>query len=294
MWMWIVAAATAVWLCLRSAFERKVFTTDVYELRSEKVTKEYTFAFLSDLHDNKFGPGQRRLLAAIDRVRPDAVLIGGDMMVVKQGVEIENALYFLKRLARRYPVYCGNGNHENRLDRDRRHYGDRYDRYVSGLTAAGVTYLSDASAVFDGEVQISGLDLPRKYYRKRCPSLLADGFISRRLGQADGRRFQILLVHSPKFFDAYCSWGADLALTGHYHGGTIWLPFLGGVMTPQYEFFRKDCQGLHKKGKRCMIVSRGLGTHSINLRLNDRAQLVVVKVRPGQEVKGSGQKAGRG
>ena len=83
-WMVITATAAAVWLCLRSLYERSVFSTDVYELRSDKVTKERTFVFLTDLHDNCFGPGQRRLLAAIDRVKPDAVLVGGDMMIVKK------------------------------------------------------------------------------------------------------------------------------------------------------------------------------------------------------------------
>ncbi len=279
-WMLITAAAAAVWLCLRSVYERKVFTTDVYELQSEKVTKEYTFVFLTDLHDNCFGKGQRRLLAAIGRAKPDAVLIGGDMMIVGERVEIEPAMDFVKKLASRFRVYYGNGNHENRLDRNRGRYGDVYDRYRSGLAESGVVWLADETIPFNDEVCISGLDLDRKYYRHRCSDELAPGYIERHLGAADRSRYQILLAHSPKFFDAYERWGADLTLAGHYHGGTIWLPFLGGVMTPQFEFFRKECQGLHCKNKGVMIVGRGLGTHSVNLRLNDMSQLVVVKVRP--------------
>lgn len=279
-WMLITAAAAAVWLCLRSVYERKVFTTDVYELQSEKVTEEYTFVFLTDLHDNCFGKGQRRLLSAIGRAKPDAVLIGGDMMIAGERVEIGPALDFVKKLASRFRVYYGNGNHENRLDRDRGRYGDVYDRYRRELAESGVIWLSDETALYNDEVCISGLDLDRKYYRHRCPDELAPGYIERRLGAADRRRYQILLAHSPKFFDAYAKWGADLTLAGHYHGGTIWLPFLGGVMTPQFEFFRKECQGIHRKENGVMIAGRGLGTHSVNLRLNDMSQLVVVKVRP--------------
>ena len=279
-WMLITAAAAAVWLCLRSVYERKVFTTDVYELQSEKVTKEYTFVFLTDLHDNCFGKGQRRLLTAICRAKPDAVLIGGDMMIAGERVEIEPAMDFVKKLASRFRVYYGNGNHENRLDRNRGRYGDVYDRYRSGLAESGVVWLSNETMPFNDEVCISGLDLDRKYYRHRCSDELAPGYIEGHLGAADRRRYQILLAHSPKFFDAYERWGADLTLAGHYHGGTIWLPFLGGVMTPQFEFFRKECQGIHRKDNGVMIAGRGLGTHSVNLRLNDMAQLVVVKVRP--------------
>ncbi len=279
-WMLITAAAAAVWLCARSVYERKVFKTDVYEMRSEKVTGEHTFVFLTDLHDNCFGKEQRRLLNAVGRIKPDAVLIGGDMMIAKKKGEIGAALLFVKRLAARFPVYYGNGNHENRLDHDRGRYGDAYDRYVEELKKAGVVWLSDESAVFDGEIRISGLNLDRRYYRHRCADRLAPGYIGKRLGEADRRRYQILLAHSPKYFDDYEKWGADLTLSGHYHGGTVWLPFTGGLMTPQFEFFRKDCQGLHRRNRSVMIVGRGLGTHSVNVRLNDMSQLMVVKVKP--------------
>ena len=59
MWKMVMAAGAAVTgCCLRSSYERKNFVTDVYELTSEKVTRERRFVFLSDLHDNCFGRGQ--------------------------------------------------------------------------------------------------------------------------------------------------------------------------------------------------------------------------------------------
>ena len=92
-------------------------------------------------------------------------------------------------------------------------------------------------------------------------------------------KFQILLCHSPLFFDACRKWGADLTLSGHFHGGTIRLPYLGGVMTPQFQFFLPWCAGTFEENGKTMIVSRGLGTHSINIRLNNKPQLVVVDLK---------------
>lgn len=43
--------------------------------------------FLSDLHDNVYGTDNEPLVAAIRAFKPDAVLIGGDMMICK-GKEI--------------------------------------------------------------------------------------------------------------------------------------------------------------------------------------------------------------
>ena len=76
---------------------------------------------------------------------------------------------------------------------------------------------------------------------------------------AKGRNdFQVLLAHNPVFFDAYAGWGADLTLCGHFHGGTIRIPGLGGVMTPQYQFFLPWCAGRFDADGKTMIVSRGL------------------------------------
>ena len=97
---------------------------------------------------------------------------------------------------------------------------------------------------------------------------------------SDHDRFQILLAHSPLYFEQYADWGADLTLSGHFHGGTIRLPLLGGVMTPQYQFFLPWCGGEFEKDGRKMLVGRGLGTHSINIRLNNISQLLVIKLLP--------------
>lgn len=50
-------------------------------------------------------------------------------------------------------------------------------------------------------------------------------------------------------------------------------------MTPQFHFFLDCCGGCLKTEGKTMIVSRGLGTHSINIRLNNRPELVTVKVK---------------
>lgn len=263
---------------LRSEYEKRHFVAEEFEIRSEKIRRERTAVFLSDLHNQEFGPGNRELLGEIDRIRPDLVLIGGDMMTVKKTCDTGPALHLVERLAARYPVYYGNGNHETRMERRADRYGDAYRRYLQAILRAGVIYLSDSTAV-DGDLAITGIDLPKKYYKKFRPARLTDRAVEKLAGPADRERFQILLAHSPLFFDAYSRWGADLTLAGHFHGGTIRLPILGGVMTPQYQFFLPCCGGEFERDGRKMIVSRGLGTHSIPIRFNNKPQLVVVHLK---------------
>lgn len=269
-------AAAAAGLVARSEYEKKHFVTERYRITSDKIKdKEYNFVFLSDLHNNEFGPGSCKLLTAIEAIRPDAVFIGGDMIIAKGDGELEPALRLVEALAARYPVYYGNGNHEERLDREREVYGSRYDGFMARLQAAGVHYLSDRSEAFGEDIRITGANLDESYYRHRFTiPKLPEGELERRVGKASKDRFQILLFHSPLFFDDCRRWGADLTLSGHFHGGTIRLPLLGGVMTPQYQFFLPWCAGRFDRDGRTMLVSRGLGTHSINIRLNDRPQLM--------------------
>lgn len=270
-------------LLIRSQYERDCLSTEYETIPSPKIRSEKRLAFLTDLHNKEFGPGNRRLIEAIDRARPDLILVGGDMMVSKGAPGVEIPMELLKNLSERYPIYYGNGNHENRMDWEREVYGDQLDSYRKELTKLGVHYLEDKTELVGEDLAISGVDLEHRYYRKLllergCP--LEEGYLEKRLGEAAQDRYQILLLHSPMFFSEAVQWGADLTLSGHFHGGTIRLPILGGVMTPQYQFFLPWCAGSFERDGKRMVVSRGLGTHSINIRLNNKPQLVILDLAP--------------
>ena len=268
-----------------SAMERRSLTVQRYTVFTEKpLGKERKLVFLSDLHDASFGEENARLFSVIRAEEPDAVLTGGDIMTVKRTADITKAARFMRKLAAEWPVYAADGNHETRLGRDRGRYGDLYDEYMEELLSAGVRVVNDCSAMLGERVRISGITLGEEWYAKfRVPEMRAS-FLEDRLGPARRDYFQILLIHSPMYQDAASAWGADLSLAGHFHGGTIRLPGGIGLMTPQYQFFRREVTGMHVSGGSAMIVSPGLGTHSINLRINNRPQVVVVKLAEKRQI----------
>lgn len=197
-------AAAAAFLA-RSEYERKALSLEEVSVETDKITRDWTFVFLSDLHENTFGRDNERLLAAIDAVKPDAVLSGGDLIVTKKGrakTAVSEAL--LARLAARYPVYCGNGNHENRMVWNRKEYGGNYERYIGRLKEMGIICLSDQSAVLKKEVRISAVNLDPCFYKKANSGKLSSmepEYVEKKLGPAAGKDcFQILLAHSPLFF----------------------------------------------------------------------------------------------
>ena len=271
--------------CLaRSRYERDCLVTEKYRIASEKIHGQgKTIVFLTDLHNKEFGEENSRLLETVRKVKPDAVLFGGDGMVAKRGnSDVRIPLALLTELAKEFPVYCGNGNHESRMLWKSEIYGETYENYRTALENAGIRYLSNEAADLDSDIRVYGLDLPKIAYLPRSGEI-PEGLLKETMGEPDPEKFCLLLAHSPLFFEEYAAWGADLTLSGHFHGGTIRLPLVGGVMTPQYQFFYPRCAGYFElpgrgREKSRMIVGRGLGTHSINIRLNDKPQVVVVRL----------------
>ena len=103
------------------------------------------------------------------------------------------------------------------------------------------------------------------------------------LGKGETENFQILIAHNPVFFQDYRNWGADLVVSGHLHGGIIRIPGLGGLITPQAKLFPKYSGELTKEEESYIAVSRGLGSHTVNIRLFNEAEIVALELKPEQE-----------
>jgi uncharacterized protein len=278
------AALTGAAALARSEYERTHLDVVRYDITTDKLGSAWNgfkAVFLSDLHDNSFGSENEELLAAIENEQPDIVLIGGDMLVVKEWAKPDFAPFarLYHQLVAKYPVYYAFGNHEQRMKEEQQTYLGWWEAYREVLKSSGMKILVNKSAVITKEgtsMRISGITIPRECYRKgRIPAPSA-GYLNHKIGKASSTDFELLLAHTPTFAKTYADWGADLVVSGHFHGGTIRIPGLGGVMTPQLQFFSPLARGSVTEGNTRIIVSGGLGTHSINVRLNNLPQVVVL------------------
>lgn len=257
------------------------FVVRKYTFSSDKVKKEITFAFLSDLHDKKYGKNNSKLLDAIDKVKPDALLVGGDMIVASPEETNTNAKELMNTLAQKYTVYHGMGNHEYRSDLYREKYGEMYDEYSKPLMERGVIFLRNKAVLLeDYNIEIRGVEIDRKYYKRFTVRHMDDSCMEEILGKNEGTHYEILLAHNPDYFKQYKDYGADLTLSGHVHGGLVRMPFFGGIASPAVRFFPKYDGGLFTKEKSNMVVSRGLGTHTLPVRIFNPAELVVIHLKP--------------
>ncbi len=237
--------------------------------------------FLSDLHGKRYGTGNQELIRAVKHEKPDYILVGGDLVTRSNPKTDAIALELIRQLVKICPVYLANGNHEQKMRICTEEYGDRYEKYMVAVQEAGVHVLESASEEVSMKgvpVQISGLELPVKCYARFFAQKLQIQDVRDAIGEPKEGCYQILLAHTPVFMPVYQKWGADMTLSGHLHGGIIGLPGIGGLITPQAVLFPKYAGGIYREGKHIGIVSRGLGTHTVNLRFCNPAELVSVSL----------------
>ena len=285
----VIALIALIIICVLIIYhDTHSFVVRNYELKSDKVKGNFKFVFLSDLHGYVFGKNNEKLIAAIDEINPDAVICGGDMFTAhaKDGkIKYEPGFDLVKNLARKYKVYYANGNHEYKVKTFTKEYGNFYDRYRSRLSKEGVVFLENDSVEFaDKNIRITGLDLDLDYFRKVVKKRMESGLLERFVGDINGKekkRFQLLIAHNPQYFENYASWGADLTMSGHVHGGIVRLPILGGVISPSIALFPKYDGGLYRKGDKTMILGRGLGTHTIHVRFFNPGEVCTVNIKGG-------------
>lgn len=282
---WLILIAVILVICILECIrEVNAFQITRYRVTTKKLNgleRECKMVFLSDLHNNSYGKENERLITAIAEQKPDIILIGGDMLVGKANRSYEVAEKFVSKLSEFCPVYYVNGNHEFRMKIYTQTYGDSFALYKSKLESAGVKFLENNHVNFkwgNQEIQIYGLEIPKEGYKKFVKTNLSLEQIEETIGVADNDKCQILLAHNPGYIETYKQWGADIILSGHLHGGVVRIPRIGGVISPQFRLFPKYSGEYTKEGDTSIVVSKGLGTHTINVRFLNPAEIVVLHV----------------
>ncbi|NLK27428.1 MAG: hypothetical protein GX306_03680 [Clostridiales bacterium] len=317
-----IAVGLILLLILWSQIEQTLLVTSKYKIRSEKLNHgvQLRFVVLSDLHNHSLGKNNEKLIHKVDSIRPDFIVIAGDLITKRQACYPSNAFTLLKNLSKKYKIYYGYGNHElyfERLlddidnlqsdDTDRKRREALYSTWVeykSQLKKLGIIFLENQSlsvhlssdkstidhdrgnsnsmsAVNDGEsmLMIHGLSLSTQFYKRGERETLTQETLTASLGEPKDDSFHLLIAHNPIYFNEYTTWGANLTISGHVHGGLVRLPFFGGLISPQIALFPKFDAGRFTKDGKDMIISRGLGTHSCMLRLFNPPELVIISLQ---------------
>ena len=231
---------------------------------------------ISDLHDQRFGPWQPRLLQYVRESHPDIIVVTGD--VTRDGdyraPDLRNLAGQLVSIA---PTYFVTGNHERHLA--------KMPGLLSDLETAGVKVLrNETAAVTRGgqQIQVVGIDDPMLFLQEalsfRAGFQLWKDELTRLRSAVPADRFTILLSHRPEFLRLYSRLGFDVVFTGHAHGGQIRIPGIGALYAPEQGKFPKYTDGVKYMDQTTEVISRGLGGSWFPVRVFNRPEVVVVKL----------------
>lgn len=222
-----------------------------YDVAVPRALKGLRIAVISDLHaGTPYIDTAKidRIVAMTNDVNPDLILLAGDYGVGKtwgaRRMPIEQIAAHLKPLHARLGVYAVLGNHDAR----------RGVRYTDAFQAAGIPMLRNRHVALPGQITLAGID---DYYTYADPALALSGVA----------HDAICLAHAPDQFPKLPP-ACALTISGHTHGGQVWLPFLGrpAVGRVASRYGQRYAIGVIRENGKTLFVSPGIGTSGVAVR----------------------------
>lgn len=225
---------------------------------------------MADLHVHRLGNPPRRVAKIVDqinRLRPDLIVIAGDFVGgnwIRTSYSAQEAVAPLGRLRAPLGVYAVLGNHDSDVGEG---------KVAKALRDLGVKVLIN-EAVRVGPLALGGIDgrvlrTAKEWQARR------DAFYVR-LARTPG--VKVLVAHRPDEANWAPPW-VPLVLAGHTHCGQIVLPLIGALRTGSDFGDRYRC-GVVREGPRVTIVTAGVGTSKVPIRIGAPPDVWLVTIRP--------------
>jgi len=230
--------------------------------KNGRALRSLNIAVASDIHLGTIVCKSKleRIVARINSLKPDLVLLPGDVVDEDIGPVIRNNLgETLRKIESKFGVLAITGNHE---------YIGGVEPACAYLTEHGVTMLRDSSVkIGDGVYVVGREDISIRGFTGKTRKPLAE------LMTAVDKSYPVILMdHQPFRLEEAEANGIDLQLSGHTHHGQLW-PF-NFITKKVYEL----SWGYKKKGNTHYYVSCGVGTWGPPIRTGNRPEIVNIKL----------------
>lgn len=234
---------------------------------------------LTDLHNRVFGKDNQRLINAVMEQSPDIIVMTGDM-ISEDNEDLNIIISLVNHLSKTVPIYYSLGNHETAYSRQ---FNEDLISCIENAGAIVLNYRYEDIIIKGNEMRIGGY-----YGYYGVPHMNTDDKDAREVMKMFSEEFEnttkykLLLCHIPT---SWLDWNrineypVDLVLCGHYHGGQIRIPFLGGLFAPYVGWFPKYTKGLFIGERANCILSTGLGSGYKIPRINNPPEIVIIDLK---------------
>lgn len=227
---------------------------------------------LSDLHNCSYGKNNASLVERVKACKPDVVLVTGDMINKYQAVN-EEMYELFAQLAKVCPCIYSLGNHELK---ERKKNPERFSDYIHKVQNCGIIVSDNERhkiTIKNKSILFASYSSDLQQYKRR--NLGTQNKTSAAIPCADGEEIAILLSHDPELREEYVATAYSVIFSGHLHGGIVRIPGWRGIISTRFVMFPAYDGGCYSLDDRhVLVVSRGLGSHTIKFRLFNRPELV--------------------
>jgi predicted MPP superfamily phosphohydrolase len=258
-----VAAAVTILAGFYNTLHPRINTIAIDIPKSAGGRTTLDIALVTDIHLGTIISNSRlqRMVDMVNVIRPDVVLLAGDIVDEDLAPVIENNLgEILRTIRSKYGTYAVTGNHE---------YIGGVEQACGYLEEHGIIVLRDRAVLVDDSFYLVGReDLSvTQYLGMRRKSL---GSIMEEVNKALP---VILMDHQPLRLSTAARHGVDLQLSGHTHHGQLW-PF-NFITALIYEVSR----GFRQINGTNYYVSCGFGTWGPPARVGNVPEVVHIQLR---------------
>lgn len=242
-----------------SAFiEPNLLIVKNYSLISDKIQKEpirvvqFTDTHLGDFFSLK---QLQRVVDKINEQDADLVFFTGDLIDDAEHYQedLEEVAEILNQINAKYGKYAVYGN---------RDYGGGAERFYEALMAQGgfSTLVNDQLKIeINGTiVHIMGAD----------DALIGYYEVESTVVGIHESNLNLLMIHEPDLIEDFIKYPIDLALSGHSHGGQVYIPFYGPIFkTALAEIYVRGFYDPGSDFETILYVNTGLGNTKAPFRL---------------------------
>lgn len=230
-------------------FEPSQINLTKIDLTGNTLSHNVKFLHIADIHLEKTGRREKKLLEQVRQCKPDFILFSGDFLNLSN-IRNENSIQLVINLFNQIndiaPVF-----------------------YVTGSPAVDV---EDTIQQIEKKAHATRLDNSNLVITKNGVSINLIGITCTHNPHLDIQKLaalekqgikNILLYHSPDLiYELQPGNKIDIMLSGHTHGGQVRFPFIGALFTGSL-YGRKLQSGLYQFYDTLLYISRGIGLEGL-------------------------------
>ncbi len=244
------------------------FLTENRQSKNKWPYRSIKIAFFSDLHAGAPFINEKYIINLVDRINSynvDLVLIGGDLVIngIVGGkfMDISKVVLHLRNLNAPLGKYVVLGNHD---------WWNDAKKIKSELNKNGFVVLENTSQLIDigNSQKINLIGVGDRFTNHSDPV--------KAFSQISEKHPSIVFMHDPaSLFEIKNQF--FLALAGHTHGGQVFIPGIGAIITPT-DAPRSWAKGWTEFEFGSLYVSQGIGTSILPVRFNAPPEFLILSL----------------